>query len=391
MNKEDIICPGDTIKEYLEIYNYTQKDLSEKLNMKLKTVNQILNGNAVITVDTAIKLSIIFNVSASFWNKLEFNYRKKLKELENQTNLEQEYEVIKPIYKEMILRNLVPDTKDKFEKVNNVKKFMEVTSITQIYNEYEKITCKKQEIKNNNIINLMIWIQCGIKKTRGILDIKFDKEKLLSNIENIKSLTIMENQDIAREKLKRICLECGIILEYEKMFANTDVNGIAKWLTPNKAFIQISDKNKRVDTFWFAFMHGIGHILLDNKKEIYLDINIDSEEVEDRDSYANNFAKNKLINLSKYNKFIKDKNIHDFTKKNILEFSKSINISPDIVTNRIKYDFCKKYNKEIVYKNSVLKYFDRKLDFNRLKYKKEENEINLSIAENGEEYNIDKY
>ena len=30
MNKELIICPGETIKELLETYNYTQKDLANK-------------------------------------------------------------------------------------------------------------------------------------------------------------------------------------------------------------------------------------------------------------------------------------------------------------------------------------------------------------------------
>ena len=41
MNREDIICPGETIKELLEVYNYTQQDLANKLQMDLKTVNEI--------------------------------------------------------------------------------------------------------------------------------------------------------------------------------------------------------------------------------------------------------------------------------------------------------------------------------------------------------------
>lgn len=363
MNKENIICPGETIKEYLEVYNYTQKDLSEKLNMDLKTVNQILNGNAVITVDTAIKLSVIFNVDASFWNNLEFNYRKKLKEIESCENIEQEYIEIRQVYKEMVERKLILDTNIKCEKVNNIKRFMEVSEISQIYKEYDKIACRKHEIKNFNAINLMIWIQCGLRRARNISDVQFNKEKLVKSIETIKSLTIMENQDTARNELKKICLECGIILEYEKMFSNTAVNGIAKWLTPTKAFIQISDRNKRVDTFWFTFMHEIGHILLDNKKEIYIDVNNEIDDLEDKETIANNFAKNKLIDASEYKKFIKDKKLYDFTVDNILEFSKKVNVSPDIVASRIKYDFSKIYDKENIYKNKILKYFDRKLEF----------------------------
>lgn len=81
MDKNDIMCPGETIKELLEIYRYTQQDLAEKIGMDLKTVNEILNGKAPITVDTAIKLELIFNIDAAFWNNLEFNYMKELKQI----------------------------------------------------------------------------------------------------------------------------------------------------------------------------------------------------------------------------------------------------------------------------------------------------------------------
>ncbi len=81
MDKNDIMCPGETIKELLEIYHYTQQDLAEKIGMDLKTVNEILNGKAPITVDTAIKLELIFNIDAAFWNNLEFNYMKELKQV----------------------------------------------------------------------------------------------------------------------------------------------------------------------------------------------------------------------------------------------------------------------------------------------------------------------
>ena len=79
MYKENILCPGETIKELLEVYNYTQEDLADKLDMDLKTVNEILNGKAFITDDIVIKLEIIFNINAIFWNNLEYNYRKTLK------------------------------------------------------------------------------------------------------------------------------------------------------------------------------------------------------------------------------------------------------------------------------------------------------------------------
>ena len=80
MYKENILCPGETIKELLEVYNYSRQDFANKLNIGLKTVNEMLNGKVVITDDIAMKLEIIFNINAIFWNNLECNYRKTLKQ-----------------------------------------------------------------------------------------------------------------------------------------------------------------------------------------------------------------------------------------------------------------------------------------------------------------------
>lgn len=82
MNRENIMCPGETIKELLEANNESQQDLADQLGMKLKSVNDILNGKVPITIEIADKLEKIFKINATFWNNLELNYRKKLKECE---------------------------------------------------------------------------------------------------------------------------------------------------------------------------------------------------------------------------------------------------------------------------------------------------------------------
>ena len=90
MNREDIIFPGETIKELLEENNLTKDDLARKLRVNLKTVNEMINGKGVITNETAFKLGTIFDLPASFWNNLEFNYRKKLKDLEDEEKINQD-------------------------------------------------------------------------------------------------------------------------------------------------------------------------------------------------------------------------------------------------------------------------------------------------------------
>lgn len=364
MNKENILCPGETIKELLETYHYTQQDLADKLNMELKTVNEILNGKAVITVETAMKLEMIFNIDAAFWNNLEFNYRKKLKELESQELLKEEYMAIKDVYKEMVKRNIVKQTKNKNEVVENFKKFMEVTSLEGIEKEYYKVACRQSNKKDFNTINLMVWIQIGLKKAREVNIQEYKKEKVIKNIENIRKLTLMENQEQARLELVKICNECGIILNFERSMPNTAIYGIAKWLNSTTPFIQISDRGKNVATFWFSFMHELGHIVNGRKKLCFLDMDdniiCDDEDMqilkECEEFKADKFARNSLIPEKEYKEFYKGLENKKIIANDIIKFSKSVNIAPCIVAGRVKFD-SNKYN------NKILNEFNIKMEF----------------------------
>lgn len=364
MDKENIICPGETIKELLEVYNYTQQDLADKLKMDLKTVNEILNGKAPITVETAIKLELIFNIDAVFWNNLEFNYRKKLKNYEDQEQTENEYQQIKQIYKEMLKRNVVPETKDKREMVDNFKKFMEVTQVKNLEEEYYKIACRQANIKQFDILYLMVWLQIGIKKAREIEVKDYNKEKILLQINEIRKLTLLKNQEEAREKLKIICNQCGIIINFEKSMPNTAIYGVSKWLNSTTPFIQVSDRGKSVATFWFSFMHELGHVIKGRKKMCFIDT--ENKIIEDdldkqilrqvEEIKADEFSRNALIPEKEYKNFFNNNEEKGFSEKKILDFSKKIGIAPCIVAGRLKYD----QNK---YNDRILNSFDIKMEF----------------------------
>ena len=364
MDKENILCPGETIKELLETYHYTQQDLADKLNMDLKTVNEILNGKAVITVETAMKLEMIFNIDAIFWNNLEFNYRKTLKQKEQKEILEKEYAKIKQIYKEMVIRNLVEDTKDKQKIVDNFKKFMGITTVESLEHEYYKVACRKANTKNFDIINLMVWIQIGLKKAREIEIPTYNREKILSKIDDIRKLTLMPNQAKAREELINICNQCGIIVNFEKSMPRTAIYGIARWLNSTTPFIQISDRGKNISTFWFSFMHELGHIIKGRKKMCFIDMDgytiendIDAQILRETEEYkADKFARDSLINEKEYKNFLKSIDTSKIEKKDIINFSEKIGINPCILAGRLKFDNNK-------YNDIILNSFNMKLEF----------------------------
>src|SRR5690606_33325123 len=67
--------PGETLEDALDERGMTQAELAERTGLSRKTVNEIIQGKAPITPDTALSLERVLGVAARFWNAREHQYR----------------------------------------------------------------------------------------------------------------------------------------------------------------------------------------------------------------------------------------------------------------------------------------------------------------------------
>lgn len=71
-----IVAPGQILKGELDARNITIQKLGQLLSLNDSAVNDIINGEAIISGDLALQLEKILGISADFWLNLEANYRK---------------------------------------------------------------------------------------------------------------------------------------------------------------------------------------------------------------------------------------------------------------------------------------------------------------------------
>src|SRR4051812_33780621 len=108
------VPPGEILAEALVEREMTQSELATRLARPLKTVNEIINGKAAITPQTALQLERALGISADFWVALEGNYRADLARQESKAALEGQVSWIEgfPI-KDLIRRKLLSPSPDK--------------------------------------------------------------------------------------------------------------------------------------------------------------------------------------------------------------------------------------------------------------------------------------
>jgi Zn-dependent peptidase ImmA (M78 family) len=107
--------------------------------------------------------------------------------------------------------------------------------------------------------------------------------------------------------------------------------GAVRWLSPQKALIELSVRYLRSDSFWFTFFHECGHIALHGKKILFLEGKGMSGAEEDE---ANRFAADRLIPAASWAAFQPT----SITEQAIHEFARAIGIDPGIVLGRLHND-----------------------------------------------------
>lgn len=328
------IHPGHTIARVLERDGMTQKNLSERTGLTEKHLSQIINGEASITVETALLLENALGGTASFWINLEKNFQETKARIERAESLSAEIALLgKFPYAELARRGYVEQTSNREKKVEGLWKFFGVNSLSFIQNT-EAVAFRKRpgaEIKSEGIA---AWLRCGEIESKKVPTAEFSETLLKDSIKKLRSLT-RKSADQFSVEARQLLGEAGISLVYVPHFPSTGVSGAVRWIG-DAPVIQLSLFGAYSDIFWFNLFHELGHIVLHGKKEKFLEFDKRAfSDVQEKENEADDFATKELIDPRAYAEFVR---AGDFSKGAIINFAKKIELDSGIVAGRLSHE-----------------------------------------------------
>jgi len=291
--------PGETLRETLEDLGLTQSKLATRTGLTLKHVNQIIQGNAAISPETAVALERSTDVPASLWNALEANYRDHRIRTTEAGALAQHAQWLEEMpISDLRKRGFVTvDKRQPGKLVQEVLKFFGVATIDAWHEAWSApaaafLQSRAYEVE---VAAVAAWLRLGEIDAARIVCEPFDRTGLRKVLPELRALTTRRPNDFFPE-LMHICSRVGVAVVLVPEVTGARASGAARFLSPSKAVIQLSNRRKRNDFFWFAFFHETGHLLLHSKKETFIDFE-DKGTVEgsDLEEEANGFAGNILI------------------------------------------------------------------------------------------------
>jgi len=183
---------------------------------------------------------------------------------------------------------------------------------------------------------LAFWLRKGQIEARQIECANFDSTRFLEALDEIRGLTRLD-LNASWPTLEAKCAEAGVAVVLVQELPKTRASGATRWLTPSKALIQLSFRYKTDDHLWFSFFHEAAHVLLHQKRPIYLDLlEGPRKAISPEEKKADAFARDTLIPPDAFGRFISARTL--FSKTDIRRFAQRIGVAPGIVVGRLQHD-----------------------------------------------------
>lgn len=333
--RELLSKPGDTIFETIQHIKMSQAELAERMGKTPSKINDLISGKEPITVATAFQLEKVLGIDAQFWLNREMLYREKLSRLEQEEGLEEckDWLKMQPI-KELKECGYLKTKKSGSAMAEECLKFYGVAAPLQwesLYvDQYVSAKFRKSEAHKSTLGGLAAWLRIGeIEMKKRKLN-SYNKETFKQSLVEIRNLVRHHPEDFA-SRLQQYCASAGVALVYTICIPKAPISGVARWVGGNP-LIQLTDRYKSNDHFWFSFFHEAGHILLHGKKDVFIEDLDEFEANPQKEIEADDFA----------NKFLLPEDItaelpNNITEKDIRQIARKYNTHAAIVLGRLQH------------------------------------------------------
>lgn len=336
------ISPGETVLELIEARGISQSDLAERTGRPKKTINEIIKGKAAITPETALQFERVLGVPASFFISLEQQYRATLARIAEREWLGTQVAWLKEIpVRALVKAGWIPEHKDKVDQLEAALRFFGVASPDAWRGVWGgvrgAIAFRQSPTFESDFAAVAAWLRRGEIEALGVRCDPFNASRFRGALDEARKLTC-EPPEVFCVELIRICATAGVVIRFIPELPKLRVCGATRWLSPDKALIQLTLRYKTDDHLWFTFFHEAGHILLHGKRAVFVEGTRAAAAASDtatQEDEANRFARDLLIPRDAYTTFLKRR---DFREAAVRRFARELGIAPGIVVGRLEFD-----------------------------------------------------
>jgi hypothetical protein len=195
-----------------------------------------------------------------------------------------------------------------------------------------EVAFRRSLTKDGNRYAVSAWLRRGeIEAASRKVASPYNADAFRTALDRCKELTTAA-PEVFCPAIQAACTGAGITVLFVPELPSASVSGAARWLTAQRALIQLTFRFKTDDQLWFSFFHEAGHILLHPKKGIFVD---DGNGTSTQEKEADAFASNMLIPDDVFEPFAQ---LRPLSAQRVLAFAAKQRIAPGIVVGRLQHE-----------------------------------------------------
>jgi HTH-type transcriptional regulator/antitoxin HigA len=328
--------PGDTIADRLEELGWKQTELAARTGFTPKHISELISGKASITAPTAELLSRVLGGSIDFWLAREAKYQAALERQRVRDALAIEASWLDELpLAEMVKRGQVKRYGHRGDQVRACLSYFGVGSVAAWRAHWAGPLAafrasSKFEKKGGAVA---AWLREGERAAEGKEAAPFDKAAFKAALSELRALTNEQLPDVFLPRLLRRCAAHGVVVVLVPAPTGCPISGATRWLTSDRALLQLSLRHKTNDHLWFTFFHEAAHLLLHGKRMQFIE-GLDGLDAE-LEREADAFARDLLIPPAAAARLAA---LAPFSQVAVERFADQVGIAPGIVVGRLQHD-----------------------------------------------------
>lgn len=290
------VSPGELLQIELKSRGLTQSELAQRTSLSAKHVNQVIKGVVNLSPEVAVALERTLDISAEFWLKTEASWRAARTRETVRANLMKFQEWLAKFPTRALLKNAVIDVADNTEtQIDRVLRFFRVTdpaAFDKVWLQPQASFKRSQHFFIDHYATAL-WIRLVESQAEAEIQgrVPYSPKMLRKILPELPRVTRNDMPD-AFADARHLLRQAGVLLVYMPEIPDTRICAMTRWLPTGNPVIGLTNRNKRIDSFWFYLAHEIGHVLLHPGRATYIDLHENSvdDDKDEQESAANTFA-----------------------------------------------------------------------------------------------------
>lgn len=326
-------APGESLRETLDSLGMSQADLARRSGLSPKHINQIIQGVASLSTDTALAFERVTGTPAAFWSNLEANYQLHRTKQAEVANADDDVEWVKAFpLAELRRREVISAERDPLLIREELFAFFGVAS----RKAWEEVwTVPAASFRRSKAFRVddyatACWLRFGEREAVQTAAEPFEAGRFRRGLSRIRRV-ITADPEVWEPVMRDECAKSGVVVALVPEVKGSRAHGAVRWLSASKAMLQLSVRQRWEDQFWFSFFHEAAHLLLHGKRDAFVDYAGDKGDGEEDE--ANLFAQRMLIPAEEEPRLQSLR-----TAPEIRLFANELRLPPGIVVGRLQHD-----------------------------------------------------